>query len=305
MNVFAEYSAFFAVPFLAEALDASLYVINTGYNNWFESATNVKGIYCGDHTEKINNDSITIVGYGALTKIKERIQKHQFERVNFIASDTFFCKNYKWCNMFIKENNIHFYAMPDLEKFCLIGYKPIYQYVILNTKLTFPKSSKLLVTHSPGRKYKSNLKGSNEIKKIVFDLQKKYDFDFKLLSGVSMDDVIREKSKSHIFIDQLVYKNTNIDQSYWGGKIKYDGGLGKSGLEAMALDTCVITSGIVPDTKPYFDSPPITWTSYQTFYEDLEELILNEGRRNNQIQSQNEWVKNVITNKQFYKEYLM
>jgi hypothetical protein len=89
------------------------------------------------------------------------------------------------------------------------------------------------------------------------------------------------------------------------GQKLYYGGLGKSGLEAMLLNTCVVTSGIVPNTKPYFDPPPITWTSYNTFYKDIEQLIVDSSRREQQIKNQNEWAGKVIANKEFYRKYLM
>jgi hypothetical protein len=203
MNIFVEYSMFFAAPFLAEALDAKLYVIGTRYNNWFGSLTNINGIECGRNTEKINNEDITIAGYGALVKMSNRIKTKCFNRVNYIVCDTRSRKNDRWVNHFVHENKIHLYITPDAETYSFSNYKPIYQYMKTDTTLIFPKSSKLLITHDPGTKYDSGMKGSKEIIKIISSLQKKYDFDFKILTGLKMDDCIKEKSKSHIHIDAL------------------------------------------------------------------------------------------------------
>jgi hypothetical protein len=295
---------FFAAPFLAEALGASLYVIGTDYNNWFGSLTNINGVCCGKNTEKINNDDITVAGYGALVKISERIKRGHFKRVNYIVCDTRSRKNEVWCNKFVKDHNVHLYVTPDAEAYSFTNYKPIYQYMKTSNTLMSPKANdRVLITHDPGTKYSSGMKGTKTIVRIVNELQQKYDIDFKILTGLSMDDCIREKSKSHIHVDALVFGNIEMDQTIFGRKLYY-GGLGKSGLEAMLLNTCVVTSGITPKTKPYFDPPPVVWTSYSTFYEDMENLILDEDKRNTQIEAQNKWVKEVITNKEFYQRYL-
>lgn len=303
MNIFTKYSAFFAAPFLADALNAPLYIMKNGKDSSYKLRINNNAIYCGDNTENINNDDITIITTMALMKISKRIEKHHFNRVNFIASDTHSHKEYMWWNKFVIDNNIHVYIMPDLEPFCFVDYKPIYQYIKINNKLIVPKSDRLLITHSPRSENKYIAKGSNAIINVIKKLQKKYDFDFKLIMNLTVDNAIREKSMSHIFIDQLIYKNTEINQKRFGGKIIYNGGLGKSGIEAMIMNCCTITGGIPPQTLPHFECPPITWTSYDKFYEDLENLIINETKRNKQIEEQNKWLS-LYHNKEFYQKYL-
>lgn len=59
MNLFVEFSAYFAAPFLAELIDANFYVMNTDFNDFFGKNTK-KGIYCGDKLERINNDDLII-----------------------------------------------------------------------------------------------------------------------------------------------------------------------------------------------------------------------------------------------------
>lgn len=304
MNIFTQISAFFGEPYLAEALNAELYVMNTKYNNFFGGVSNVKGIYCGNNTENINNDDIIIIAFLALQKISKRIENKDFRKIVFIACDTLYCRNYEWCNKFINDNNIQMYLMPDVEPFCSIDYKLIYQYMKIDASLILPKqTNRLLITHSPRGEKKQKVKGTPEIIKIIEELQKKHDFEFKLITGQKMDDGIKEKSRAHIHIDQLIYGNPEVNQSHWGRKFIYNGGLGKSGIEGMLLNCAVITGGLKPKTQPYFDPPPITWTSYNTFYEDLENLIVNESKRNQQIDEQNNWLT-LYYNKEFYKTYL-
>ena len=220
MNIFTENSIFFATPFLSEVLEAPLYVMNTEYNNWFGSLTDVSGIYCGRNTEKINNDDITIVAYGALVEMSTRIRKRHFKRVNYIVSDTRSRKNDAWCNRFVRDNNIHLYVTPDAEEYSFSNYKPIYQYMKMNNNLRMSKpTDRLLVTHDPGTKYSNGMKGTKAIIKIVNILQKRHDFDFKVLTGLGMDECIKEKSRSHIHIDALVYGNTEMDQAIFGKKL--------------------------------------------------------------------------------------
>lgn len=302
MVVFTEIGAFFAASHLAKALDAELFVMNTKYASFFGSSCATTETYCGDNTENITNGDITIIGFAALEKIHKRIENGDFERVNYIISDTLSCINYKWWNDFVVKNNIDLYIMPDIEHYCFVNYKPIYQYMEINKNLLLPKPKKLLITHSPRSNHKIKTKGTNEIERFISKLKKKHDFDFKLITGLEMDNALKEKSKSHIHIDQLVFKNKNIEK-HWG-EIKYHGALGKSGLEAMMLGCCVITGAPEPKTMPHFESPPIVWTSFDDFYKDLEFLIVNKDERRKQIKKQNYWVKNIISNKEFYKKYL-
>ncbi len=302
MVIFSEHSAFFAAPLLSEVLNLELYVTNTDFNNFFGSET-ILGKYCGNNTENIKDDEIIIIGITALKKISNRIIKEEFKRVILILCDTYSCLDYIWWNEFVENNNIELYIMPDLQEFCFIKYKPIYQYIKIDNSLMEVKNDKLLITHSPRSKIKHQKKGSNLIIKTVNKLKVKYDFDFELITGLSASEVIKKQSKSHIFIDQLVYKNEEINQSNFGGKILYKGGLGKSGIQGMLLNCAVITGGVEPKTEPHFEKPPITWTSADTFYNDLERLIVDEVYRNKQITTQNNWVKK-YNNSEFFKKYL-
>jgi hypothetical protein len=274
------------------------------YNNFWGISTKTEPIYCGDNLENINNDDITIIATYPLKKLSKRIEAKEFNRVNVILCDSGAFKHYMWWNDFIKNNSINLYLMPDIAPFSLIAYKPIYQYIKIHNSLILPKrTDKLLVTHSPKNRSKMNKKGSSTIIRIVNDLQKKYDFDFKLIHNLFPDEAIMEKSKSHIFIDQLIYDNKEINQSIFGGKITYNGGLGKSGIEGMLMNCCVITGGKVPETEPHFAPPPITWTSYDKFYEDLKGLIIDEEKRNKQIEEQDKWLLQ-YNNKEFFRKYL-
>jgi len=296
MKIFTEISAFFAAPYLAEILDCPLYTMDISYNDFFGNDC-ILGEYCGDKTERIDNGNIIIIGIKALKRISNRIINMDFDRIILILCDTNACLEYKWWNDFVIKYKIELYIMPDIKEYCFIDYKPIYQYIKVNTNLIEKKQkSKLLISHSPRSKSKLIINIINKLKKI-------YDFDFELISGLNMIDALKRKSRSHIFVDQLIYKNKDINQQKFGGEIIYNGGMGKSGIEGMLLNCAVITGGIKPFTDPHFNTPPITWASADSFYNDLENLIINEEYRKRQIINQNNWL-NKYMNKEFYKKYL-
>ncbi|MBS8122123.1 hypothetical protein [Candidatus Vampirococcus lugosii] len=134
MIILTEHSAFFAAPYLSEALDCDLYVSNVKFNNFFGKNTNM-GIYCGKKTEKITDDEITIIGVHSLEMISNRIINGDFKRVILILCDTNACLKYKWWNDFVLKYNIDLYIMPDKKEFCFVDYKPIYQYMKLDNGL--------------------------------------------------------------------------------------------------------------------------------------------------------------------------
>ena len=65
--------------------------------------------------------------------------------------------------------------------------------------------------------------------------------------------LLAERRRHHIFVDQL------HPASFVAGYPPYLGGLGKSGLEAMAAGCVVITTGGPFACRPHFDNPPVTW----------------------------------------------
>jgi len=242
------------------------------------------------YNDDIDCENLIIIGTTCLQKYS-KIENKNFKSVAVIFSDSKCCVNYKWWNCYTKENNISVYAMPDLYKFCINGYTPVYQ-TINTSKIKTEKNKMLTIVHSPGEKFKSNLKGTREIFEVVKELKKKYKFKYRCLRGLTREECMVEKARSNIFIDQLIYGNNKIiDYGRWGIGIKYCGGLGKSGLEAMALKSCVITGGKIGDTEPYFPKPPVIFTNYNSFYDDLENLIKNESLRNILTDNQYEWSK--------------
>lgn len=277
-------STYFAAPVLAQYLKCPLYVIYNNENNFMDGVQGIK------FNNIINCDILIIIGYNALKAIESQLYK--YKKVVYIVSDSNSCRFYKTWNHIVEKNNIKVFVMPDKIDYCTNSFIPIYQ--ALNISGGLNKFNKFTITHSPRIKEKIYYKGTNQIQSIILELQNKYDFDFKIITGMSYKEAQEIKSKSHLFIDQLIFENKFINQSRWGGNIIYKGGLGKSGLEAMCMGVCTITSGEFFNTMPYFEPPPVLWTSYDSFYNDVKNIILNEELRNEYSIKQKTWCEKHI-----------
>ena len=117
-----------------------------------------------------------------------------------------------------------------------------------------------------------------------------------------MDECIRLKGESHIFVDNFVYKNPHVPQDRFGGEIRYDGALSKSGIEAMMLGCCVLTGAPRPDDD-IIPTPPVVWCSYEDAERKLRRVIEDEGYREKKIAEQKEWVKRYCS-AEFIKKHI-
>jgi hypothetical protein len=142
------------------------------------------------------------------------------------------------------------YAMPDLMR-CDAGALPLLQPYEFRNEIK--KYERFTVCHSPGKKDDApevlgdswNEKGTEEIRR-VFEELKPLGIDSFILGGwhtVPYRNAIQVKAQSHLFIDKLS---------------NHSAGVGKSGLEAMALGVPVLCSmQHTTSTKRYADMPVI------------------------------------------------
>jgi len=293
--IFAEESSLFAAPFLADAIGCNLYVILTQYNNFFGKKAR-QGIFW-EGGKAIKEKHLIIIGYAALKAmvISGDIKKKRFRSVAFIDSESAACRYWKWVDQFITENKIVHYAMPDKDPFIHHPYKPIYQTISVAAQGSYKNQEKPIIAHSPNNSIKARYKGTPFIMDVIKKLKNRHGFEYVNIQGLSMTDCLKLKLKANIFIDQMIYKNPDVPQDRWGGEIIYNGGLGKSGIEAMMLGACVITGGIEPDTSKYFPPPPVVWASYDNFLALLYELITNPDYRIQKAKEQKAWTKNYST----------
>ena len=266
LGILVPHGKYFAAEHLCRALSATMY---------------------GVSANEITVDHLIIIGMRAL-KAYSKLKNKNFKSVAVIFSDTNFCKYHKWCNDYVEENNIPVYAMPDLHDYLRVPYIPAYQTITLPKIYIEKPTDRISICHSPGKKAFMNIKGTNQINFIIKKLQKKYPIEYKVLKRHTWEDCIKEKSRSHIFIDQLTKENPYIDQTRFGGKIVYKGALGKSGIEAMMLGCCTVTTMDDPITEPHFPPPPVILTNYFDFEYQIDKLI-NDGFRS-YAEQQKAWV---------------
>ena len=268
LGILVPHGKYFAAEHLCRALSATMY---------------------GVSANEITVDHLIIIGMRAL-KAYSKLKNKNFKSVAVIFSDTNFCKYHKWCNDYVEANNIPVYAMPDLDDYLRVPYIPAYQTIILPKIEINKPTDRIVICHSPGKKLGFNIKGSNQIKHVVKKLSAKYPIEYKVLKNETWWDCIKEKSRAHIFIDQLTNKNPYVDQLRFGGKITYKGALGKSGIEAMMLKCCTVTTMDEPKTEPYFPPPPVILTNYLEFEYDIEKIITDYKYKTSYIEQQKSWV---------------
>ena len=280
MNILVECSSFFAAPHLAECLGANLYVLNTKYNE-FHGRDSVQGIYAGDGLENIGNGDLIVIGATALLRVESQLGR--FRSVKYIACDSGTIQYMREVRRIARGMRV--YAMPDLAVY-LDGSKPIYQY--LPRMKGRAKGDGLVIGHSPRTSRKVQKKGTRIIQQLS-------SYPIKLITGLPMEEALREKGECHVFIDQLITQE--VADKYFISS--YRGGIGKSGLEAMILGCAVITSG---DRMPSddFPPPPIVYTDEKGFVKDLDYTIDNRERI---VREQSRWLRKYMT-KKFFREYL-
>jgi len=281
---FAEESSLFAAPYLAKELGARLYVILPRYNDIIIGGNTARTWFKGT---EIRADHLIIIGYAALKEFSHF--NHKYKSVAFIASESTICRKYEWVNEFLKRKDIPTYSMPDLMKYLTVSAIPVYQTVTVPE--FYRGGGKLTINHSPRDADKRKYKGTALITRVLNELKQKYDFHFMVTSNQPHLVSMRMKVISNIFIDQVIYRNIEVPQDRWGGVIAYDGGFGKSGIEAMLLGCCLVTGGVPYDTSKYFPPPPVVWTSGVDLKNDIEKLITDKPYRLKITEDQKIWAQ--------------
>jgi hypothetical protein len=282
--ILAQSAKYFAAPYLAEAIGCDLYSIDGSQNGFFCGGTQAKRWQINS---RIDCRHLIIIGTMALRAVAKQIERGWYESVAVIFSDTNCCHYRKWWNPFAVLNNVHVYAMPDLADYCECEWVPVYQTMTMPNVSRKKSNLNLVVCHSPGMK--GQFKGTKQIQKDLANLLPKYGCDYQELVDKPWADCIYTKASAHIFIDQLVYGNTHINQKRFGGEVAYRGAIGKSGLEGMLLKCAVITGCPRPTTAPYFPEPPVVFTAYNRFSDDLERLIADVEYRETVAEQQHAW----------------
>ncbi|MCK5605427.1 hypothetical protein KAR91_26280 [Candidatus Pacearchaeota archaeon] len=145
------------------------------------------------------------------------------------------------------------------------------------------KNKELTVAHSPLGSVKMVEKGTNEIKREM----RKRNVKFDIISMVPWTQALKRKACSHIFIDQLY---NPLDK--YGVNLMHSS-IGKSGIEAMHLESLVFTRGLhKPRELP---SPPVVWIADQPWAELMDYYISHPVERQERVTMQKEWALKYAT----------
>jgi hypothetical protein len=230
------------------------------------------------------------------SRYKDALKLSEGKSVKVILTDSQFCRNYVGWSKIFKRRNVTVFAMPDVSPYC-VDIEPLPYYppvdIVLDDVAT-KQNDELTICHSPFKKFSNNAKGSAEIVKVIEALKKDYpDLRSEILTDSTREETLQKKAESHIFIDQLVYKNPNVPM-LWGSK-KYEGAVGKSGCEAMFLNTLVVTGAPEPffDEK-YFPKPPVCWVDANNCEGILRYFIGNPQERADVVVKQKAWAEKYL-----------
>ena len=126
------------------------------------------------------------------------------------------------------------------------------------------KAERLTIMHAPGRDGKAGQKGTEQIEIVIERLKEDFDFDYERLMGLTITDCLRKKATAHIVIDQ-VPPNGAVH------------GLGRTGTEALAAGSMVISKMYAIDVLDgYFTPPPVVDVqNEQALYDTLCEHLTN------------------------------
>lgn len=185
------------------------------------------------------------------TNLINKIKK----KVIFITG-TEYLKYYKnWNKWFQKNNIIHKFCEIEMVK---LGKNNIYlPHPMDYSHIDCTKNKKITISHAPGLKERVQKKGTDIILRVIDRLKQKFDFEYDHIVGVSFNECIIRKAKSHIFIDQI---NPNV------------GGIGKNGYEGLALNCITMASVNNFEILKEHERPPVINVNNEN---ELELAIIN------------------------------
>lgn len=126
------------------------------------------------------------------------------------------------------------------------------------------KPERVTIMHAPGTPKKSRQKGTEAIERVVCLLEQDYEFDYQRLMNLTAAECKEVKAQAHIVIDQLPPN----------GMVQ---GLGRTGIEALAAGSVVLTTMYPTDILAgYFEPPPVLNVRNETELEQQLRQLLEQ-----------------------------
>ena len=220
--------------------------------------------------------------------IDKMIEELSERKICFFFSGTRYLQHHEVVNEWVRRTGCKMnFAMPDLIR-CNPNAVPLYQPYAL--KSCGQKFDTFTASHSPGSKMNTkevlgkfwNEKGSEEIVQVFDELKQSHGIESKVHGGNNSVDhkmSILTKDMSHVFVDKVS---------------NHSAGIGKSGLEAIALGTPVISSMQHTNNTGHYSDIPVMDVQDKT---ELKECILkcfqNKRFYNKQCRDTKKWAEKI------------
>lgn len=214
--------------------------------------------------------------------------KRRRGKITVILTDSHYRMYHERINPILE--GLKVFCMPDQSIFCNVPYK--YFYHPYEHEGLIKKNKQLTISHSPFSSNKLSQKGTHDIMCAVHNIQNDHDIHFDLIMKNFWTTAIQRRSRSHIFIDKILPDQPD----------GYDGGLGKSGVEAMAAGCLTLTSGKFTDAE--IPAPPVITVTPDDFEEKLRYYIIHDAERQEMAARQKEWVETYL-NYEYQSKYLL
>jgi len=139
------------------------------------------------------------------------------------------------------------------------------------------KGPEFTVSHSPGSEQRSRIyKGTPEVEEGIMLALERVEFVYDYISGVTTDQCLERKAKSHIFIDQIFSLI----------------GMGKNGMEGIALDCITMSSWTLFQPNDFYPPHPVLEIqNAKQVQNHIVSLIKNEKKYERLLKKTKKWKK--------------
>jgi len=236
---------------------------------------------CAQAREWIDSaDLLVFMAAPALTLLWPMIYpKRKVQAGVFIATSSHLLKDPGGVNQAIDDAGLSVMAMPDKMPF-LRRPSPAYWPPI--APLEVRDEQRIWIGHSPGKTAKHKWKGTADIKRVFRSLP----VDCEIVEHKPHPELLVYRRHFSIWVDQMVRpRRFSEHPAAWAG------GLGKSGLEAMAAGCAVVTGTGAVWGGVGISSPPVINTNRHGLFGVLQFLVRNPEECRQLGRSGRRWVR--------------
>lgn len=225
-------------------------------------------------------DSTAVNTLAVVSPVKNWIAWASGKQVMAYFGDSAYFRNSRFYDGIMTELRARLFLLPNLIPLAGIEAIPLHHPMPVRNA---PKAERLTIMHAPGRDGKAAQKGTEVIELEIERLKEVFDFDYKRLTMLTIQECLLIKSLAHIVIDQLPPD----------GAVH---GLGRTGTEALAAGSMVMSK--MYDTsvlKSFFEAPPVIDIKDKNgLYSLLEDYLSNPQKIKRQCVKSLEWAADNI-----------